>query len=148
MLYGKYDALDVAEYVLSYCENELHRPISNLRLQKVLYYIQGVYLSNNHEPLFDNEIQAWDYGPVIPDVYYTYNGFIGNSITGVIPQQVDLLQDDEIQIIQQVVNEKINGSVWDLVRQTHEESPWLNNFRRGYNNEIPIADMEDWFINN
>ena len=148
MLYAKYDALDVAEYILHYCENELQRPISNLRLQKILYYIQGVYLSNNHEPLFDNDIEAWDYGPVIPDVYYAYNCFIGNPIVGVEPQQVDLFEDDEIQVIQDVVNAKINGSVWDLVNQTHKELPWINNFKKGYNNEIPITDIEDWFINN
>lgn len=148
MIYAKYDAMDVAEYVLHYCENVLNKPISNLRLQKILYYIQGAYLRNNREPLFDNDIEAWDYGPVIPDVYYSYNRFIGNPIEGVVPQQEDLFEDEEEQLIEAVVNEKINGSVWDLVDQTHQESPWKDNFKRGYNNEIPIEDIEDWFINN
>jgi hypothetical protein len=37
--YGKYDVLDVAEYVLQFCEKELLYPISNSKLQKILYFI-------------------------------------------------------------------------------------------------------------
>lgn len=147
MFYAKYDAMDIAEYVLNYCENELDNPISNLRLQKILYYIQGIYLRNNGKPLFDNEIEAWDYGPVVPDVYYSYNRFIGKNILGVVPKQEELFEDEEIELIQNVVNDKIDTNIWDLVQQTHEESPWENNFQKGYNNEISIADMQEWFIN-
>lgn len=147
MFFAKYDAIDVAEYVLWYCENELNKAITNLQLQKILYYIQGEYLAVYKEPLFDNDMEAWDYGPVIPDVYYEYKRFVSEPITGVEPHNIDLLEVDEINLIQRVVLDKIDLNVWKLVEDTHVEKPWIKNFEQGLKKEIPISDLEEQFIN-
>lgn len=146
MIFAKYDALDVAEYVLWYCENKLNKAITNLQLQKILYYIQGEYLAVNNEPLFDNDMEAWDYGPVIPDVYYEYNQFVSNSITGITPQNIDYFNKSDKNLIQKVVYDKSNLNVWKLVKDTHREYPWNKNFKPGFKNEIPISDLQEYFI--
>ncbi|EOY7157832.1 TPA: DUF4065 domain-containing protein [Clostridioides difficile] len=148
MFYAKYDAMDVAEYILWYCENELKRPISNLQLQKILYYVQGEYLATHDEPLFDNKIEAWAYGPVVPDVYYSFNKFRSREIKGVIPERRLLFEDDELELIQGVVCERSSIDVWDLVSQTHETSPWQDNYIEGRNMEISNWDIKDYFNNN
>ena len=145
MLYAKYDALDVAEYVLWYCENKLKTPITNLQLQKILYYIQGKSLELYNKPLFDNNIEAWDYGPVIPDVYYEYNRFIANPITGVVPIDTNLFDCDEVKLIESVVNNKFKINVWELVKQTHKETPWKKNYISGLKKQIPISDLIENF---
>lgn len=80
-------AFDVAEYFLLLNDednkkgkNDSGEGITNLKLQKLLYYAQGLYLGLYDEKLFDNEIQAWDNGPVIPDVYYHYKEYAKNPI--------------------------------------------------------------------
>jgi len=46
--------------------------ISNLKLQKLLYYAQGIHLALYGKPLFNDPIEAWQYGPVVDSVYQTY----------------------------------------------------------------------------
>lgn len=46
--------------------------ISNLKLQKLLYFSWLEYYRRNGTPLFEEEFEAWKYGPVVPSVYYDY----------------------------------------------------------------------------
>src|SRR5580704_12809669 len=66
-------AIDIARYLiqLSYRpdspeESDLLCP---LRLQKLLYYVQGWSLALRGRPAFDDEIEAWTLGPVVPEIY-------------------------------------------------------------------------------
>lgn len=56
-----YDALDVAKYVINY-EASQNRSVSNLRLQKLLYFIQAQFLVTNHHACFPDKMEAWDLG--------------------------------------------------------------------------------------
>ena len=40
-----------------------------LKLQKLLYYAAGYFGAAYGEPLLDSTIEAWDYGPVVPEIY-------------------------------------------------------------------------------
>lgn len=138
-----YDALDIAEYVLNFCEINKKRPITNLQLQKILYYIQGKYLQVNGKPIFDNDIEAWRYGPVIPDVYYWYSKYMDNPITKIKYEK--RVNKEDCKIINSVIDEKINIDVWKLVKNTHEEDPWNDNYTLGQKNKIPLMDMKSYF---
>ena len=61
---------DVANYFLSLCDEDAGDLISNLKLQKLVYYAQGFHLAISGEPLFDEKIMAWEHGPVIPQLYH------------------------------------------------------------------------------
>ena len=67
-----YNAVDIARYVIERCSRQ-NKTISNLKLQKILYFIQAEFLIAKHQPCFAEKIQAWDFGPVVPEVYYTYS---------------------------------------------------------------------------
>ena len=75
----KMDVKELAIGIISYCNNNNIR-ISNLKLQKILYYIQGYAIKETHEPAFDAEIHNWQYGPVVEEVYFEYNQFRGEDI--------------------------------------------------------------------
>lgn len=68
----KNKALDVAKYVVNKCFQDKH-PISNLQIQKILYFIQKSFLQKGEEA-FSDEIEAWQFGPVVPEVYYFFCG--------------------------------------------------------------------------
>ena len=68
-----YSAMQIAKYTINKCTTEGH-PISNLQLQKILYYIQRELLQSGIDG-FEDEIQAWQFGPVVPEVYRQYCGF-------------------------------------------------------------------------
>ena len=70
-------AVDLADYIIDKC-NKDDMPISNLQLNKILYCIQRHFLKQGTYAFYD-DIEAWCFGPVIPDVYYKY------GICGVMP---------------------------------------------------------------
>jgi uncharacterized phage-associated protein len=65
-------AIDVANYFLSKADPEAGDVISNLKLQKLLYYAQGFHLAIYGERLFIEQIKAWKHGPVVPDIYHHF----------------------------------------------------------------------------
>lgn len=99
--------------------------ISNLKLQKLLYYAQGVYLALRNDPLFFEDIVAWQHGPVVAEVYHQYksNGSIGIELTEDF--NFDSIDEDTTQILEVVYDEFAQYSAWKLRNMTHNETPWL-----------------------
>ena len=67
-------ATEVARYFLSLTDEDAGELISNLKLQKLLYYAQGFHLAIFGGPLFPESIEAWQHGPVVPEVYRYFHG--------------------------------------------------------------------------
>lgn len=139
------DALKVAQYTLHRCAFVLRRPISNLQLQKILYYIQGDFLARFNEPLFCDLIVAWKLGPVVEDVYYEYNVHVASPILDTQPVDLDL-RPEELAAINQQIDEKSKLSAWDLVEKTHQEDPWKNAFyTKGQGSVISSDEIKNYF---
>ncbi|SFF67982.1 Uncharacterized phage-associated protein [Clostridium cadaveris] len=117
--------------------DECVESITNLKLQKLLYYAQGVHLAITGQPLFEDEIQAWKHGPVIPKIYEIYKGNKGEPIE-VENDESDLAllakveeRKEVADTLEFVFNEYGQYSAWGLRNMTHQERPWketnLNN---------------------
>lgn len=100
--------------------------VSNLKLQKLVYYAQGFYSAIFGKSLFENEIEAWTHGPVIPSLYHAYKHYGSNKITVPAGFDMQLLTQDEIDLVAEVYEVFGQYSAWKLRDMTHEESPWLN----------------------
>lgn len=65
-------ASEVAKHIIDYCIS-INNPVTNLKLQKMLYFLDMYHLINQHKRLItDEEFEAWDYGPVMRSVYNKY----------------------------------------------------------------------------
>ena len=117
-----YKALDIANKMISKTDLEHGDTISNLKLQKMMYYQQGFHLAYFGTPLFDEDIVAWQYGPVVPSVYKEYKSFESNSIS--TSKEGISLSDDEEELFNNVYEEYNQFSAVALMKMTHEESPW------------------------
>lgn len=77
-------AVDVAKYFITINgqknSDDEGNNLSKLKLQKLLYYAQGYYLALYNEALFDEEIRAWEHGPVVKEVYDHFKNIQGNFI--------------------------------------------------------------------
>lgn len=69
-----YSAIDIAKYVINKCTLD-KKPISNLQLQGILYFLQRSELQTMGQPLFSDDIEAWEYGTFVPEVYWRFCGF-------------------------------------------------------------------------
>lgn len=91
-------AIAVANYLL-YIMGEAFDDLTNMKLNKLLYFAQGHYLKKYEKPLFDDAIEAWDHGPVVPEVYSAYKeygdrpvqGYDGNQVAKITPEVEDIL---------------------------------------------------------
>jgi uncharacterized phage-associated protein len=117
---------DIAKYFLVQTDEDAGDLISNLKLQKLLYYAQGFNLALYDEPLFPESIEAWTHGPVVPEVYHEYKDFGSNAIP--MPSNVDFSKYDEqtIDLLNEVYSVYGQFSAWKLRNMTHDEEPWKN----------------------
>lgn len=115
-----------------------------------MYYAQGEYLRKTAGvPLFNDEMQAWTHGPVVPSLYRELRKYKGQEIPldEVIPESFnwDDYRDCEDVLIS-VWNKYGIYSAWALRNKTHTESPWINNFEADNTNcVISDVDMKAYF---
>lgn len=137
-----YQASDIAKYFIHYANLEEDGMMTNLKLQKLLYYAQGFHLALFNQPLFREEIKAWQYGPVVEEIYHTYKGYSRNPLPDpkdFNPEVISLESKDLIDEVYRVFG-KYTGTV--LANLTHQEKPWINT---GINQTITHELMSDYF---
>lgn len=120
------NVLNVAKYLINQSRPGTKENITNLKLQKLLYYAQGFHLAISGEPLFEEEIQAWLHGPVVPEVYSRYRSFTYNDIDERYDMRMGDLTAEERELLDDVWNmfKKYSGKV--LEEMTHNEDPWIS----------------------
>ena len=118
-----YDVQEIAKKIIAKTDTEHGDTISNLKLQKMLYYMQGFHLAFFGTPLFEEEIKAWQYGPVVPSVYEEYKRYESKAIDLPEGPVIELTEDEEA-VFDNVYDEYNQFSAVALMKMTHEESPW------------------------
>lgn len=126
-----YDVVDVSEYVLSYCEAK-EKPITNLKLQKILFFIQCEYIKQKKKLLFDNPMECWIYGISIPDSYLHFSTWSSTDIFGVKLKEGIVFDNETMLIINKVIDQYIDWELWHLVELNQKEKIWRNNFIQGF----------------
>jgi len=115
-------AIKIANYLIRFSHDH-GDPISNLKLQKLLYYAQAWHLALYNKPLFDEPIEAWVHGPAVRSVYGSFKSYSWKPIHEV-PQKSDLSKHIKTHLDD--VMEVYGGlSAFDLERMTHSEMPWI-----------------------
>lgn len=115
---------DVADYFLSLVDEDSGDSVSNLKLQKLVYYAQGFHLAVLDTPLFGETIEAWTLGPVVPSLYAKYKEYKYSPIPK--PDRIDcsLYEGRERELLDDVWNTYGQFSAWRLAELTHAEPPW------------------------
>ena len=122
-----YKALDIAKKLIFKAQNDEPNGgerLTNLKLQKLLYYQQGFHLAFFGTPLFAEDVEAWMYGPVVPAVYDEYSAY-GSSALPEVKEPVSL-SDDEEELFNEVYDAYREFSAIGLMNRTHSERPWLD----------------------
>lgn len=125
-------ALDVANFFLSKTREDIGDSITHLKLQKLVYYAQGIYLAMKGVPLFEDHIEAWDHGPVVPTLYRNFREYGSNPIPGTDANEAEMPFDEsQIEILNEVYKAYGQYSAWKLRAMTHDEPTWKNAYPNG-----------------
>jgi len=120
--------------------------LSNLQLQKLLYLAHMVSLGEKGVPLNDGQpFQAWDLGPVQPDVYQRVKAYGSSSIPNIFPMQTYESSDWEYEVLKDIYDQLGDKPASKLVAITHwDDGAWAKNYERGVRGiTIPDVDILD-----
>lgn len=140
-----YNALQIAKYVIDY-SNDNNYPVSNLKLQKLLYFIQAEFLVSKGYPCFSDNIEAWPLGPVVPTVYKTYRIF-GSTLIPFSYGPLFFIDDFDKKIINSMIEECKDCSASYLVDLTHKQAPWSEAYKKCPYSTITNESIKSFFQN-
>lgn len=125
-------AVDVATYI-----TKQYRVTGNLQLQKLVYYAEA-WAQVWGGPLFDEQVEAWDKGPVVRSVWDV-------DYTMLRKRELPQLSDNVRSLLDAVIPfyNKHHGA--SLMRRTHQEAPWVDAYSRGRNAEIARSTMKRYY---
>ena len=136
---------DVANYFLTLVDHEAEDCISNLKLQKLCYYAQGFFLSLHGKRLFDETLQAWQHGPVIPNLYQKYKEFGASCLIPDKGFNIQNLPKEITEFLDDIYAEFGQYSAWRLRDMTHAETPWLSSYNKKKDDIISDDEMKKFF---
>lgn len=138
-----YSVMDVSRYVINRCI-DMEKAISNLKLQKILYYIQAAFLIEKGEPCFQEQFTKWRHGPVQERVYHYYKKYFGkdiwekqtkytevvfggDAIMKIVEKEFkeEIISKADRRLMDEVINAYKDIGAWTLVDKTHAEDPWM-----------------------
>lgn len=154
-----YRVLEVCRHVINY-SNENDISISNLKLQKLLYFIQAEFLLDYSFPCFIEDIEAWNLGPVVREAYREYKRYGANPIPKIIkiaeynshshnciiytPFKDDKITDEHKGVIDNLIDYFADYTASELIDITHAQRPWINAYNSD-NRIITIYAIEEYF---
>lgn len=140
-------AMNVASYFLKREKDNSDgedRGLSNLKLQKLIYYSQGFHLAIFGERLFPEKIEAWTHGPVCPEIYHRFKQFGSSPVVfdeDFEPEKE--FNEEQVELLEEVFDVFGQFSAWKLRNMTHEEPPWIQ-FEQNAE-EISTEIMREYF---
>jgi len=140
---GLFCVSDKMLLTISYIFEQM-KEVTPLALQKILYFIQGIYMVMFGKPLYKEDCMAWIHGPVYEEVYDLFKDFKYNPIEdsrfAIFKNRFEELSEQEKMVIDLVINTfgKYSGKVLEGI--THEEKPWKN-ARIGYEPSEPSREI-------
>lgn len=155
-----YNVLDVCRYIIKYSATK-QEEISNLKLQKELYFVQAAFLVKKGICCFDERMEAWDFGPVVPVAYRYFRKYGGLNISsreGIYYYAEDdiwqnnkiyfndnVFSSDDKEIIEEIVDKLSQYAASFLVQVTHKQDPWKYSYQRYANNQITPGAIKEFF---
>lgn len=135
-------AMELADYIIT-IQNKKSEPITNLKLQKIMYFLSVDYMMQNGKSLIsDEKFERWDYGPVIRSVYFEYSSnhsdpikkigmhvkveSRGTGSVGIVVSEFkkEDLDDEEKNFVKAHIDSLMKFDVFDLVDKSHDEPQW------------------------
>lgn len=146
-----YTANQVADWILTRYSAKMDiddgiDPMTQMKLHKLLYYVQGTFLAIHGEPLFNDEILHWKHGPVVRSIFDRFKGekVIGQEITDNERANYSKLDGDPDakEVLDAVFDNYSDYSAAQLRNMTHHETPWMET---SHNDVISPESIESYF---
>ncbi len=153
----EYNVIDVSSYIINY-SNQINHPINNLKLQKLLYYVQTATLVETGRKCFNSKIIAWQFGPVVPEAYRYYEEYGRNNIPNQDGYKTIKLDNKTLRMsyaqpvevgytIKRIIRNVVDSYLsiinpLELSKKTRKEGPWKTT---SLNQEIKCSKISEYY---
>ncbi len=151
----KYKAIDIARWFINRNQEDFNsgedEKMTLLKLLKLLYYAEGCSLALENRSLFDEKIVAWEHGPVVEEVWRSFDNAYDLSVDDTdMHESLAKISKADDELLEDVYSVFGKYSASGLRNKTHSESPWLDATQGGriFNSEIPRSDIRKYFEEN
>lgn len=135
-------ARTVGSFLIELSSESNETDLTNLKLQKMLFYAQAEHLARHGEPLFVDAIEAWRYGPVVSSVYAWLRGCGAYPITSFdVETDSSDLTEEQKEFLTGIAETYGKYSAPYLVRKTHEDPAWSSAWNPQRNNVIDLRAL-------
>lgn len=142
---AKYAARDIAKYFAECGENGFV-PITPLKIQKMIYFAQGFYLALNNEPLIKDDFQAWQYGPVVNNLYWELKTLGSNIVSSAFFGKTEKIDDKTKVFLDQIWDFLKGYSAIELSKISHDpDGPWEKVYNKTPKGAISHDSMREYF---
>lgn len=123
----EYTPDNIADFFISQVNAEIGDSITPLKLQKLVYYAQAWSIALFDKPLFDEEIQAWMHGPVVPSLYHKFKDYTYHSID-VKSYKCESVHfsEETFELLNEIYSVYGELNAKFLEELTHSERPWID----------------------
>jgi uncharacterized phage-associated protein len=145
---SKTKAINIASYFVKLANKNAENDLTNLKLQKILYFAQATHLGKKGVecPLFEEQIEAWVLGPVVREVYNTFSVCGASPITLLdIPEDNKEPDGNVNRFCDDIWNEYGKFSAAYLVTLAHKQKPWKESYVAGSKRTISLESMAKYF---
>lgn len=143
-----YSSGQIADYFRARASAEEGDLLSNLKLQKLCYYAAGlaaVVRGEGAAPLFQERIEAWQHGPVVPAEYHRFKEFGSNALPSLEDFDYTQIEQCDQKLLDDVFSFYGQYTAWKLRNMTHEERPWIDAYAAGSGSEIMTEALRAFF---
>lgn len=139
--------IDIANFFVSLGTLTPENDLTNLKLQKLLYFTQGWSLVLFNKPAFDEPIEAWEFGPVVPTVYSVFKKYNKNVIDKIYKTyNENVFTDDELDLLLTISAEYNQYSAYKLVNMTHQnDTAWSIHYQKEKHQPIALSSIKTEF---
>lgn len=138
-----YNAIEIAKYLINLKFTE-GSPINNNRVQMLLYLVQGQSYRLYGIPVFKEIFYAWKQGPVIPDVYWTYSGYLNTNIRCRYEIKLDNITTELLNDLLTRLDNFDNNTLQQIVCE--KDSPWDKYYNEKQLTIIPEKQIKKYFL--
>jgi uncharacterized phage-associated protein len=148
---SKPKAIDIADWFVNRAnlekEENFGEGISNMKLQKILYFAQAAHITVENSPLFSEEIYAWKYGPVVDEVYHAYKGNQSTPIERPLSNKFEKLDSSTTSFLEEVWQLFGKYTAAKLVEMSHAHAPWKSVYDGSRNKLISKNSIQKYYKN-
>lgn len=142
-------AMQIADWMFVRAADSGVRNMSNMKLNKMLYFAQAHHLAATGTALFDDDVEAWDHGPVVYDVYSRFSSFRGAAIqmeTVPAAPELDEVAEDILDQVWAIYSQKTASQ---LRAMSHDDAPYLEHYTQGAHRTVmPSEEIRDYYHHN